>query len=268
MTSLKLGLLSLFLFWFTTASIAQYKRRGETLQTVGGSPNNSKKKADYTVAQFKGKWQEFARFDRNSNTAVPFTDTIQLIFSDSNKVRTKTSVVTSMTLDGEADIDNENNLTVAADVYTIKSFVNNEVVLDDNEKFIYHIKKVDTFWFETLGKGTVPQNNYSKAINIAVADILGNWSVYRRQAKPGATSEHEALISKLAILKKTGAAAATGLITFNQGQAIQQLPCTITVSETEIKVLASGIAWTLSVYQADTNNFVFGTPDLMYFSKK
>src|SRR5580700_8637136 len=120
MTGLKFALLSLFFIWFASESNAQYKRRGETLQTVGGSTNKSKKTADYTVAQFKGKWQESERLDRNTNGAVPFTDTIQLIFTDSNKVRTKTSVVTSMTLDGEADIDNDNNLTVAADVYTIK----------------------------------------------------------------------------------------------------------------------------------------------------
>jgi hypothetical protein len=249
-------------------SNAQYKRRGETLQTRGTSKtNNSKKKADYTVSQLKGKWQEFTRINRADSSSVTFNDSIQLNFTDSNKVRTRTSVVTSMTLDGEADIDNNNTLTVAADEYTIKSLKNNELVLDDNEKFIHHLKKVDTFWYETLGRLSTKQESFSKAIKVSISDIIGNWSVYRRQAKPGATGNVQ-LIKSLNISAKTGANTASGNITFYKDQNIQQLPCTIILSETSIKITAGAHVWNMNTYQADAGNFVFGSSDLMYFSKK
>jgi hypothetical protein len=268
MTCVKYFLFFIIFFCLVTQTNAQYKRRGETLQTHGNSKtSNSKKKADYTVSQLKGKWQEFARINRADSSAVTFNDSIQLNFTDSSKVRTRTSIVTSMTMDGEADIDNNNTLTVAADEYTIRSLKNNELVLDDNEKFIHHLKKVDTFWYETLGKISSKQENFSKAIKVSISDIVGNWSVYRRQAKPG-TNGNVQLIKSLNISAKTGANTASGNITFYKDQNIQQLPCTIILSETSIKVTAGANVWNLNTYQADANNFVFGSSDLMYFSKK
>ncbi|HLY70313.1 MAG TPA: hypothetical protein VKR53_11340 [Puia sp.] len=268
MTRVKYFLLALISFFLVIQSNAQYKRRGETLQTRGNTKtNNSKKKADYSLSQLKGKWQEFERMNRTDSTAVPFNDSIQLNFTDSNKVRTRTSVVTSMTLDGEADIDNNNTLYVAADEYTIKSLKNNELVLDDNEKFIHHLKKVDTFWYETLGKLSSKQENFTKTVKVNISAIVGKWSVYRRQAKPGTTSNLK-LIKNLNISAKTGANTASGDITFYKDQNIQQVPCTITLSETSIRITAGATVWNMNTYQADANNFVFGNSDLMYFSKK
>jgi len=270
MKYVKIFLLLIFLFCFFSPSNAQYKRKGETLQTNNGTTakKTAKKKADYTLSQFLGKWQEFARLDRSTNEAVPFNDSIQIIFSDSNKVRTRTSIVTSMTMLGEADIDVDNTLTVAADEYTIKSFADSILTLDDNDKFIHRLKKMNKFWYETLGKTSAKQNDYSNPIKISVANILGKWSVYRRQAKPGATSDNALLIKNLNILNKTGASTASGDVTFYQNQTIQQLPCTVTVNDTNIKIISSNGSWDLSVYQADANNFVFGSSELMYFSKK
>jgi hypothetical protein len=268
MTCVKYFLFFLIFCFLVNQTNAQYKRRGETLQTRGNAKtNNSKKKADYTVSQLKGKWQEFARINRPDSSTVAFNDSIQLNFTDSNKVRTRTSVVTSMTMDGEADIDVDNTLTAAADEYTIKSLKNNELVLDDNEKFIHHLKKVDTFWYETLGRLSYQQESLGKAIKVSISDIIGNWSVYRRQAKPGATGNVQ-LIKNLNISAKTGANTASGDITFYKDKNIQQLPCTITLSETSIKIVAGANVWNLDTYQADANNFVFGNSDLMYYSKK
>src|SRR5580693_5366371 len=81
---------------------AQYKRKGETLANRGTATTAGNKKAAFTLAQFKGKWQEFERKDRSTNAVVPFNDSIQLKFTDSNRVQTRTSVITSMALDGYA----------------------------------------------------------------------------------------------------------------------------------------------------------------------
>ncbi len=69
------------LFAFCVQSSAQYKRRGETLQTRGNKTAKPKK-PDYTIAQFKGKWQEFERRNRADSSIVTFNDSIQLYFID------------------------------------------------------------------------------------------------------------------------------------------------------------------------------------------
>ncbi len=251
---------------FMLQSNAQYKRKGETLTNPRNKSGNAKK-ADYTIEQFKGKWQETERKDRKTNTAVDFNDSIQLKFSDSSKVMTKTSVATSMTLIGDAEIGDGNVLTVAADEYTVKSLTAAEMVLDDEEQFIHTLKKVDTFWFETLGKIPVKQADYSTPVKTSLNNILGKWSVYRRYAKPGATNDNALLIRYLNIPSKMNETTAAGDITFYQGQTSQQLPCKATLSGTQIKIVAGSYSWTLSIYQADANNFVFGSSDLLYFSK-
>ncbi|HLK30653.1 MAG TPA: hypothetical protein VKT28_18900 [Puia sp.] len=247
-------------------SNAQYKRRGETLQTRGKKPGKSKK-ADYTIEQFKGKWQEFERRNRSDSSVVSFNDSIQLKFSDSSKVMTKTSIATSMTLVGDAEIGDNNLLTVAADEYTVKSLTTDKMVLDDDEKFIHILKKLDTFWYETLGRIPVKQLDYSTPISTSVNNILGKWFVYRRYAKPGATTDNVLLIKYLNLTAKSNETTAIGDITFYQGQSSQQLSCTATIKGSEIKIVAGSNKWTLSVYQADANNFVFGNADLLYFSK-
>jgi hypothetical protein len=261
----KYFLFSVLLFSFVMQSNAQYKRRGETLQTRGNSKKS--KKADYTLAQLQGKWQEFERKDRSNNTAVPFNDSIQLKFTDSNKVQTRTSIVTSMTLVGVADIDADNTLTVAADEYAIKSLANDVVVLDDNDRFIHSLRKMDSFWYEKLGTLSVKPEDFATPVKANINDILGKWYVYRRRAKPGATADDVQLIKYLNIPAKADEHTATGDITFYKGQTIQQLPCTLTLDGSDIKIVAGKNTWKLSVYQADAINFVFGNASLLYFSK-
>jgi hypothetical protein len=146
----KYFLFFMLLFSFIINANAQYRRRGETLQSPGNKTKS--KKADYTIDQFKGKWQEIERIYKVDSSSVSFKDSIQLIFSDSSKVQTRTSTNSPMTMNGEAEIENDNLLTVAADEYTVKSLTATELILDDNDKFIHRLKKVDHFWFETIGK--------------------------------------------------------------------------------------------------------------------
>ncbi len=267
MSAKKYSFLFMISILFVLQSNAQYKRKGETLTNRGTTTTSKNKKADYSLQQFKGKWQEFERKDRNTNTIVPFNDSIQLKFTDSNKVQTRTSIITSMVLDGYADIDADNTLTVSADEYTIKSFTNNEMVLDDNEKFIHRLKKVDTFWYEKLGKLSVKQDDYSSPIKVGINNILGSWAIYRRQAKPGATDNNAQLIKSLNIPDKVNENTASGYIVFYQGETSQQLPCTVTLSGTDMTIVAGKNKWSVSVYQANMNNFVFGNSSLLYFSK-
>ncbi|UAY51975.1 hypothetical protein [Ferruginibacter albus] len=258
---------SLYLFFgtllFCLNSDAQVTRKGmkpAQRRVVKG------KSADFSLQQFLGKWQEFERVDR-SDAPVSFTDSIQLYFTDTNKVQTRTSISNTMTLSGDADIDDDNNLMVAADVYTIKSMAKNILVLDDNDKYIHRLKKVDEFWYESLGKNPVKQDEYNAPVNVALDSLLGKWSVYKRIAKPGAVSDDMLIIKYLNITEKTGDNSAKGNITFYSTQSSQQLDCTINLNGGDIKITAGQNTWSLSVFQAANKSMIFGNAALMYFAK-
>ncbi len=96
---------------------------------------------------------------------------------------------------------------------------------------------------------------------------MGKWSVYRRKADPGAINDNVPLIRYLNINGKTSETNAVGDVTFYKGESSQQSNCTITLNGSEIKIVAGSTSWTVSVYQADKDNFVFGSSSLLYFSK-
>jgi hypothetical protein len=145
-------------------------------------------------------------------------------------VQTKTSIATSLTLKGEAEIDEEDNLYAAADVYSIKSVTANQIVLDDNSRFVHTLKKMDSFWYEKLGKDTAKREEFSAPIAVKVDKIMGKWYIYRRQAKPGAISDKEQLIKYFNVLKKSDATTAMGDVTFFRGITTEQLPCTVALT--------------------------------------
>jgi hypothetical protein len=267
MPQLRFYLIIMVALNFYLPSNAQYKRRGEILQSRLNKASKPPKAADYKLEQLQGKWQEFERKDRNNNFPVSFTDSIQLKFTDSNKVITRTSTVSSMMMTGEAEIDEDNVLTTAADEYTIKSVSNNELVLDDNDLFIHRLKKVNSFWYETFGRIPVKQNDYSIPIEAEVPKMMGKWYVYRRKAKPGAITADIFLIKYFNITAKLNAATATGDIVFYNSQVSKQSACMVTLKGPDIKIVAGKNSWTFSVYQADADNFVFGNSKLLYFCK-
>jgi hypothetical protein len=243
---------------------AQYKRKGENLQNAR---NHRISQASFSLAQLTGKWQETIRKNRNDSSKIKFNDSILLKFYDSNKVQTRTSIATSLTLNGESEIDGDNNLYVASDVYLIKSISATELVIDDKSKFIHILKKVDSFWYEKLGKLTVKQNEADAPIAVPSNNILGKWFVYRRQAKPGGIADSEQLIKYLNLPVRVDNARASGDVTFFRGPDTQNLTCTATLNKTEMKIVAGKITWKFFVYQADSTNLVFGDDHLKYFCK-
>jgi hypothetical protein len=261
----RFSLFFLMLFSFIMVN-AQVHRKG-VAPVQRGSATTDTKTPDYSVAQLMGKWQEFKRTDYHGNV-VGFTDSLQLNFTDTNKVETRTSISNSMSMTGVASIDGDNTLTAAADSYTIKEFGKNEMVLDDNDQYLHQFKKVDVYWYEMLGKESVKQDTYDSSVKTSITTILGKWSIYKRQAKPGAVTKDVQLIKYLDITSKTNDSSASGNVTFYQGQSSQQLPCTVSVSGSNIKIVAGSSKWDLSIFQADADNFIFGNSGLLYFSKK
>lgn len=251
---------------FTLSSEAQkVQRKGVT--PLQKKSTKKAKKPICTVEQLRGKWQEMSRKDYKKNP-VAFTDSIQLYFKEENKVETRISIDNKMSMKGGAVIDEDNNLTVAADDYIIKSLSNKELVLDDGDQYLHYLQKVDSFWYESLGKTQVTQDVFTTPVTVAVADILGKWSVYRRQAKPGYITESITLIKYLNITENVDSVNAKGEITVYKGQSSQQLSCNITLLGTNLHIVAGDLVFNLPIYKADKKELVFGSADeVLYYCK-
>ena len=243
--------------------VTKVLRKGE--KPVIMSKPSPNKKQDYTINQFTGRWQETMRYDRKTNKPVNFTDTIFFNFTGTNDVFTQDGV--SMSLKGKASVERGNELIAAADVYDIKSLTHGEVLLDDREKYIHSLSRKQKFWSETLPTNSVTAEKYTTPINVKSSDLVGNWMVYRRDADPGETAAHAYLIKALNITSAEGQKA-SGNVTYYYSDRTDSIPCSIGLDEGKITISTEKYSWHLNVYKANGNEFVFGTPLLMYYCKQ
>lgn len=257
-----------FLGLLAVSSNAQrVKRKGVTPIDVTknkGKANGSSQ--SFTVEQFDGKWQEVSRTDRNHNP-VMIKDTVMLNFTGEGKVITREG--NQANIAGSAEIDEPGDvLLAAADVYTILSATKDQLVLDDQENYIHTFKKTDQFTYETYGRLSVNQDIFKEPVAIKLNDIMGKWSIYRKQAKPGAINPPTNIIELLYIKEKISDSSAKGEITFYQKETSQVLPCIIRVNNTGIEIIAGANLWNMFVYKADAKEFVFGDPEtLLYYAR-
>lgn len=261
----RLFILIILFFLFALTSQAQRPKRKGTEPLMRGSGAVTKT-ADFTLEQFKGKWQEIKRVN-GKGKSVSIDDTVYLTFKDGNKAETRDGSGSIMR--GSAEIDTDNTLLVASDVYAIKSVTATEIVLDDEEEFIHTLKKVDRFWFESLGKDSIKTDEFRNPVTVKLSDITGKWIVYKRQAKPGVVSPPTKIITYLKVLDKIDEDKAKGEITFYvTPYKTESLPCTIKINNTSIDIAAGSNKWNLLVYKDDGKEFIFGDVDvLLYFAK-
>lgn len=241
-----------------TADAQRVGRKGTTPLMRGQKPGDQK--ADFTLDQFQGKWQEVSRKTLKGKSAA-IKDTIYLSFTEGDKVDTREG--NKPNVKGDADIDIDNTLLAAADIYTIKSVSESEIVLDDQENFIHTFKKVDNFWFEKVGNLAVAIDTFKTVTEYDAANLMGEWMVYRRQAKPGEVKAPTMLIKYLKIKNKVNETTFSGNITVYEKEKTEELPCTITIYKTGMQVVAGTYSWYLPIYKADGKELVFGNVELM-----
>ncbi len=219
----------------------------------------------FTTSQFLGKWQEVSRKDRAGN-GVPVKDTLYLNFIAPNRVITRDgNAATNLT--GEASIEPGNVLLAAADVYTVLSVNDSTAVLDNQEEYLHTFRKTNEFFFETYGRQSVRQDEFSVPVLVTTADIAGNWRVYRKVAKPGAINPPVNIIQYLKIADTTGTPI-KGEITFYQTNQTLALPCEISIRGTALYIASGDYSWEMNVYKAKENELVFGDPStLLYYAK-
>jgi hypothetical protein len=165
---------------------------------------------------------------------------------------------------GEAAIDPGNVLIAAADVFTIRSMNNGQVVLDDGE-FIHTLVRKKAFWYENLPSNEVKEEKFTTPLNVSASALTGRWKVYRRAAQPG--SSDKVLIRILDIQSVKSENTATGEITFYKTEKLETLPCTITIEGRNVRITTEKNSRNVNVYKADGKDLVFGDQSLLYYCK-
>jgi hypothetical protein len=222
---------------------------------------------NFTSEQLKGRWQEIKRTDPDK-AALPVTDTIYLHFTDPDKVETRDGTKTIMR--GVAFIDDPGNILVAAaDVYTIGAVSPSELLLLDDDGTVHTLVKKEIFWRETLGKNPITDPVLDTPLDPDLSSLEGtSWTVYRRRAKPGATSNESVLIRYIKSIKNNADKTATAELTFYSKDKTEVMPCTITIVKNQVEIKAGDHSWLMFVYKAEKDEFIFGDhKTLIYFAK-
>jgi hypothetical protein len=222
---------------------------------------------NFTLEQLKGRWQEIKRTDPDK-AALPVTDTIYLHFTDPDKVETRDGTKTIMR--GVAFIDDPGNILVAAaDVYTIGAVSPSELLLLDDDGTVHTLVKKEIFWRETLGKNPITDPVLDTPLDPDLSSLEGtSWTVYRRRAKPGATSNESVLIRYIKSIKNNADKTATAELTFYSKDKTEVMPCTITIVKNQVEIKAGDHSWLMFVYKAEKDEFIFGDhKTLIYFAK-
>ena len=177
--SIKNSITLLFLVLITDNAMAQrVKRKGVTPIDVSKNKRpGATQNPEFTTVQLVGKWQEVSRAEKGTNNAVEFTDTIYLNFLKPDRVITRDG--NSANMAGDASIESGNTLLAAADVYTILSLSDSQVVLDNQNDFVHTLKKTNEFIYETYGKNPVKKESFQDPVSVTLADVKGKWMVYK-----------------------------------------------------------------------------------------
>ncbi|MEO6668818.1 MAG: hypothetical protein ABIN36_05040 [Ferruginibacter sp.] len=229
-----------------------------------GNPQN---KAFYNFAQLAGKWQEVKRTTIKSKQPVEFSDTLLMRFYDSNKVEIKDATSMRMTMKGDAYIDPPYNLVAAGDEYIIRAVDKDRLLLDDGD-YLKEMNKKDKFFYESLGKLTVPTEMLNEPVNVDPKNMQGRWVIYRRQAIAGSVDSDAVVIKSLDIFPSNTIGSAMGHVVCYKSDITESYSCKIVYGNANILVITDKYVWEFSTYKADGKEFVFGEAGrLLYYAK-
>ncbi|HCY88654.1 MAG TPA: hypothetical protein DHV17_00195, partial [Chitinophagaceae bacterium] len=134
------------LLLFPDAWAQRVKRKGVEPMDVGRK--KSAKQSNYQLDQLKGRWQEIRRSPQDNSSALAFTDSL-LIRIDGKKGEVRDATSMRIGLIGEAQLEPDNMLSIAADIFEIKYLDKEKLILDDGE-FLRVLQKKEIFYHETV----------------------------------------------------------------------------------------------------------------------
>ena len=263
--------LKLFLFLLTGVAVFKSAAQNPKVVRKGMPPvsqvNVKQSKAFYDLKQFDGKWQEIKRTPLNSKAPIAFSDTLLMQFHDSTKVEIRDATSMRMTMKGDAYIDPPYNLVAAGDEYIIRAIDKDRLLLEDGDN-LKEMQKKEVFYFETLGKITIPTEKLNEPVNVDPKNLEGKWIVYRRQALAGSVDTDAVVIKSLDIFPSNTIGSAMGQVVCYKSDITESLSCKIIFGSANILVITDNYVWEFNTYKADGKEFVFGEVGrLMYYAK-
>ncbi len=236
----------------------------------GVTENQAKQKqpeVKYSMNQLQGKWQEVKRITLVSLETISFSDSLLLNFLN-DKVEVKDATSMRISIAGDAQIDAPDILSVAGDVYTIRSVSTNKLVIDDGE-FTREMQKKYQFYYETLRKIPVEKDSVSVPVTIDINNLKGKWLVYARKAKPGSVSPLTPVIKSIEINSISADGIAFGEIVYYTSNISKIILCKLVTKDGVIKIITDKDTWIYNTYKADGKEFIFGETDkLVYYLKQ
>ncbi len=258
----------IFLLLFAAPCLLFSQRVGRRgVNPVNTSGSKKTQTFHFSLEQLQGRWQESKRTDE-AKSELPINDTIYLHFTNTNKVETRDGTKTIMR--GEALIDEPGNVLIAAaDIYTIQSITDTELILLDDDGTVHSLVKKEIFWRETLGKNAILDPLLETPLNPNLADLDGSsWTVYRRRSRAGSISNEAVLIRYIKAIKHNGNNTATADLTFYSKDKTEVMPCTISVINNQIEIKSGNNSWLLFIYKLEKDEFIFGDhKTLLYYAK-
>lgn len=243
------------IFWAAIAlpSFAQrVKRKGvEPVQI-----NQKKEKTlQFTIAQFTGKWMELSRADAAGKT-MAFSDTIFFEITADAKATIKQGNHSRMV--GEAAIESPGNeLLLVTDAFTIQKLETDKLWLMDDENGLHYFEKQTAFWMETMTQQTIAEQVFVQPIEISLQKLVGTWSVYRKQSKPGAATG-VVLVNRVEI-SAINETSGKGLVVVTQNEKTVQLTASFLWQNQQlVATLQDGQTLHWQVYQLTEKEWVFG----------
>ena len=261
-------LIVVFLTLITGISFSQrVKRNGvEPMDVSKNKRTQNLNSSRFQISQLNGKWQETSRSTKN-NIPVKILDTVYLNFTGNSKVITRDG--NNANIIGVAVIESGNVLLAASDIYTIVSVTDSVIILDNQENLLHSFKKTAAFYFESFGKLSVTQEEFTEPVSVTNSAIIGNWSIYKRVAKPGTINPPVNIIITLKITEAINEDKAMGEITFYQTDKSETLPCSIKITNIGIEIISGQNVWSLLTYKITEKEFVFGDAAMMlYYARR
>lgn len=249
-------------FTFHAAEAQKVKRKGvEPVQV-----SKQKGPGKYTLEQLQGRWQEVRRTATGTKPLIDFTDTL-LLRIDGKKAEVKDATSMQIGLKGEAQLEDPNTLTVAADVFSIISLDTSKLVLDDGE-FTRELRKKSQYYYETLGRAVVEPEKFEEPVMVDIRKNFGRWTIYRRQAEAGMRNDEQALLKSFDIKEVISDIKGIGEVAFYTSDITETMPCTFLFSQGSMTIETEKHVWVFTTYKGDGTEIVFGEKGrFLYYAK-
>ena len=242
------------------ASAQRVIRKGTAPTVQAGTPAPDRPR--YKFEQFQGRWQEVERKDE-AGKKLDFSDTLLLKFHG-NKVESKDATSMRITMDYEYDILAPDILLIGTDEHQIISLSPEQMVLKD-EHSQKMFKKMDVFYYETVGKDSIISEELSIPVHTNTRFLKGKWEVYRTKANPGSTGPQTILIKRLEFNSIGDTVSARGAVTFNlQGSAVYE-PADFNFGGTSIGIKTKTQTLSYDIFKAGEREIIFGENTALLF---